>query len=114
MNHSRLSFFQLGRKFLPLLILTVLAMPMAAQTGLGVVRGTVADASKAVIPGAKATLMNTATGVADSVETSQVGVFYFGAVKPGPYVLTLEVPHFKRRSTTLPLEVAQTAVIDPA
>ena len=52
------------------LSLALVALPVAAQTGLGVVRGTVQDASKAVIPGARVTLTNTATGVARDSETN--------------------------------------------
>jgi hypothetical protein len=90
------------------------ALPIAAQTGLGVVRGTVTDATHAVIPQAKVTLTNTATGVVDASQSSAAGVFYFGAVRPGPYTLAVEVSHFKKWSGTLQLEVGQTLVIDPA
>jgi hypothetical protein len=97
-----------------LAVLALAAVPLAAQTGNGVIRGTVTDSSRAVIPNAKVTLTNTTTGVTDRVETSQSGVYYFGAVRPGPYTLTVEVEHFKKWSGTLQLEAGQNAVIDPA
>ena len=88
-------------------------MPIAAQTGLGTVSGTVKDATGAVLPNAAVTLTNTATGVVAKAQTSQVGVYYFGAVQPGPYTLAMEAAGFKKWSGTLQLEVGQKAVIDP-
>ncbi|MGC1649425.1 MAG: carboxypeptidase-like regulatory domain-containing protein, partial [Candidatus Sulfotelmatobacter sp.] len=62
-------------------------LPLAAQTGLGVVRGTVQDASKSIIPNAKVTLTNTDTGVAHETHTNSAGIYYFSAVDIGPYSL---------------------------
>jgi len=67
-------------------VLTLAVMPMAAQTGLGVVRGTVEDASKAVIPNAKVTLTNTATGVSKESQSNADGIYYFGAVQIGLFL----------------------------
>src|SRR6266481_9553093 len=94
--------------------LAFLAVPMAAQTGLGVVRGTVQDASKAVIPGAKVTLTNTATGVGRDSVTNADGIYYFGAVSIGPYTLLVESQGFKKWEGTLTVQAGQTLVIDPA
>src|SRR5260370_39975487 len=74
--------------------LAFLAVPMAAQTGLGVVRGTVQEASKAVIPNAKVTLTNTATGVASESQTNAAGIYYFGAVAIGPHTLGVDAAGF--------------------
>ena len=106
------TFLPIVRKCLLSGLFLALAAPLAAQTGLGVVRGTVVDATKAAVPNAKATLTNTATGVSRSTETSAVGIYYFGAVQPGPYSLTVEASGFKRLTGTLTLEVGQTAVVD--
>src|SRR5690242_21778338 len=72
---SRDTSFQKARK--ALLALLLAALPLDAQTGLGVVRGTVLDASKGVIPNAKVTLTNTATGVAKESQTNAAGIYYF-------------------------------------
>jgi len=89
-----------ARKFF--LTLALAALPVAAQTGLGVVRGTVQDASKAVIPGAKVTLTNTATGVGRDSTTNADGIYYFGAVSIGPYTLLVESQGFKINPFSLP------------
>jgi hypothetical protein len=107
-------FPQALKKFLILLFLAAIALPLAAQTGLGVVHGTVTDQSRAVIPNAKVTLTNTATGVMQTVQTTEVGAFYFGSVQIGPYTVTVEVAHFKKYTGTLLLEAGQDAVVDPA
>ena len=90
---SRDTSFQKARK--ALLALVLAALPLAAQTGLGVVRGTVLDASKGVIPNAKVTLTNTATGVAKESQTNAAGIYYFGAVPIGPYTVGVEAQGFK-------------------
>src|SRR5919202_5668003 len=82
-----------------LVLLATVAMtirPAAAQTDTVIVQGTVLDASQAAVPNARATLQNTQTGVTKSAESSNVGLYYFGAVQPGKYVLTVDAPGFKR------------------
>ena len=99
------------RKFV--LILVCSALPLAAQTGLGIVRGTVLDASRGVIAEAKLKLTNTVTGVSITTQSTSVGIYYFGAVRPGPYTLEVEITGFKKWSGTLTVDVGQTAVVDP-
>ena len=84
------TFLSHARKLL--FSLVVVALPLAAQTGLGIVRGTVQDVSKAVIPGAKVSLTSASTGVVRNAESSSVGIYYFGAVpilKQGDYLIVL-------------------------
>src|SRR5262245_50127879 len=88
-------------------------LPLFGQTGNAVVQGTAVDSSKAVIAAAKVTLRNSDTGVVRTTPTSNSGVFYFGAVQPGPYVLTVEAPGFKKWEGTLTVEVGQITTIDP-
>jgi hypothetical protein len=109
------TFLQCVRK--PLVFIALLALataPLAAQTGLGVVRGTVLDATSAAVPAAKVTLTNTATGVARSAESNSVGVYYFASVPIGPYSLAVEASGFKRWSGTLSVAAGQNVVIDPS
>ena len=105
-----------SRRLISLLTICLLAasaVPMLAQTGFGTVTGTVKDATGAVIPGAAVTLTNTGTGAAAKSETNNVGVYYFGSVRPGPYTLVIEAKGFKKWSGTLQLEVGQNASVDP-
>ncbi len=96
-----------------LLLSLALAVPLLAQTGNGVVSGTVLDASRAAIPSAKVTLTQTETGVTRNSETSAVGIYYFGSVPIGPYKLEVEAAGFKKWSGTLRVDAGQRVVIDP-
>ena len=106
------AFLQLHRKWIVLAALV--AVPLAAQTGLGVISGTVHDASQAVIPNAKAILNDTATGIVRTATTNSAGIYAFENIPIGPYKLVIEASGFKRWEGTLTLEAGQTLVIDPA
>src|SRR5450631_582705 len=108
------AFSQLVRKCLVVLMVAASALPLAAQSGLGAVHGTVTDQSRAIIPGAKVTLLNAATGVAQTVKSTEVGAYYFGSVQQGRYTITVELANFKKWTGSLILEVGQSAVVDPA
>src|SRR4051794_23701454 len=83
-----------------------------AQTGRGIIQGVVRDATQAVVPGAQVKLANTETNVSQTGQTNDVGLYYFGAVQPGPYTLNVEVTGFKKWEGKLNLQVGQTAVVD--
>ena len=101
-SYTRILFFALA-----------LALPLAAQTGNGVVQGTVLDATKAAVPNAKATLSNSNTGVTRTAEANNAGVYYFGSVQPGEYKLSVEAAGFKKWEGTFRVEVGQTVNVDP-
>ena len=88
-------------------------LSLYGQSGLGIVRGTVLDSTGAVIPEANIKLTNTVTGVAATTQSTTVGIYYFGAVRPGPYTLEVELAGFKKWAGTLRVDVGQTAVVDP-
>src|SRR5207244_2258903 len=58
-------------------------------------------------------ITNSDTNISRRGSTSEAGVFYFGAVPPGPYAVVVEVPGFKRWSGRLVLQVGETTAIDP-
>jgi hypothetical protein len=109
---SETGFLRSVRKVL--ILFAVCAVPLAAQTGYGIVRGTVLDATSAAIPGAKITLAEEASGVVRNTQTSAVGVYYFGSIRPGPYTLSVEAAGFRKWSGTMTVEAGQTVVIDPS
>ena len=83
-------------KHLSLILVFLCALPIAglAQIG-GSIDGTVSDPNGAVVPQAKVTATNTATGVQTTVETSQGGVYAFPVLPPGPYTITVKQAGFK-------------------
>ncbi len=65
-----------------------------AQFETATVLGTVRDAAGAIIPGAKVTLKNTATGITANAATDGEGNYQFFNVKIGDYQVTAELPGF--------------------
>src|SRR5690349_1608624 len=90
------------------ILLGFAVLPAAAQTGLGTVRGTVLDATGAVIPNAKVTLTNTNTGLSQPAESNNAGLYHFGSVPIGSYTLAVESAGFKKWQGTLKVEAGQT------
>src|ERR1700682_5739932 len=84
---------QISRRFsVPLsLVLSAFAAYSQSTTSL---RGTVSDPSAAVIPQAKVTLQDPATGFKRQILTGADGVYQFLQVAPGTYQLVVEKPGF--------------------
>jgi outer membrane receptor protein involved in Fe transport len=61
----------------------------------GSISGTVADPTGATVPGAKVTVVNTATNQASSAVTSEGGFFAFRSLPPGTYKVTVESKNFR-------------------
>jgi hypothetical protein len=87
-----------GRFLAALLVVVTLmvASGVMAQGGAGDLTGVVYDQTGAVVPKAKVTLSNQATGFARTVETSDSGVYRFVALPVvGTYKLKVEAGGFK-------------------
>src|SRR5713101_4649571 len=76
------------------LVLLSFAPAANAQFETASVVGTVRDQSGAVVPDAKVTLTNTATGVSMTRTTTGDGTYEFVTVKGGIYLVTAEKPGF--------------------
>ena len=74
-----------------------LAPGMIGATSL---RGTVTDASGAVVPGARVTVRNDETGASQNTATDARGVYQFYNVPPGNSALFVDSPGFKRFDLT--------------
>ncbi|HKT12072.1 MAG TPA: carboxypeptidase-like regulatory domain-containing protein [Terriglobia bacterium] len=109
-KRSRINFFT----FLLLLAvgLTIGSGLGWAQAGLATLSGTATDPSGSVIPGVSVTAINTNTGVTYRSESNPSGLYYIGALPPGPYKITAEKTGFKQWTRTVQLEVSQNASID--
>jgi len=73
-----------------------LAMPALAQRDMGTILGTVTDATGAVIPGAQVTIIESATGITNVVETDAAGNYIRPLLKPGAYRVEVGATGFKR------------------
>lgn len=83
-----------------LVLLPSLAGGAMAQTGTSRITGTVTDQSGAVLPGAKVTARNEATGVSFTSTTTAAGNYSFESVLIGPYEIKVEAPGFRTFSST--------------
>src|SRR5579864_180800 len=83
-----------GRVFLTGLLGLLLASFAYGQHGTGSVTGTVTDPTGAIVPGAGVTLINTATNVQKTTETTGAGNFHFDFVDVGKYNLRIAAKGF--------------------
>lgn len=82
------------------------------QGSTSTVRGTVRDASGAVVPAAQVELTNTGTNITARTATNELGFYIFAGVLPGPYRLTVDAPGMQRFAVTLTVQVQEVAVVD--
>ncbi len=73
-----------------------LAMPVMAQRDMGTVLGTVTDATGSVVPGARVTITEEATGIVNTVETDGAGNYLRPLLKPGTYRVEAQATGFKK------------------
>jgi outer membrane receptor protein involved in Fe transport len=90
----------------------LLASPLAAQTVTGTLQGTVADATGAVLPGARVTAHNTETGLERAVTTNSEGFYSAPFLPIGPYRITAALSGFGSRAKTVDITLNFTRVVD--
>src|SRR5580704_10633952 len=78
-----------------LVLLLVGTSIIAFAQSTGVITGTVADESGAVIPNATVTITNKATGVARTATTNAEGLYSAPSMEAGEYEIRVEVQGFK-------------------
>jgi hypothetical protein len=88
------------------LLLTALVAPAAQSGNAGSIRGTVADSSGAVIPGASVTISNSVSGLKRTVKTDATGQFEIDNVPFNPYAVTVSAPGFSALTQNLTLRSA--------
>ena len=67
---------------------------LAQGTDLGQIRGSVTDASNAVVPGAKITVTDVATNTPRGASVNDSGEYEVPNLKPGAYIVTVAAPGF--------------------
>lgn len=79
-----------------LIVGLLFAFCLMAQRDLGTIAGTVTDPQGGVIPNAKVTIKEEATGLTYDLTTNTSGEFVRPALKPGNYTITAEATGFRR------------------
>ncbi|MGH9841287.1 MAG: carboxypeptidase regulatory-like domain-containing protein [Blastocatellia bacterium] len=82
------------------LAIALIAASATAQTANSRISGTVADATGAVVPGARVTAKNEATGVTYTQTTTGAGLYAFPSLPAGGYTITVEIAGFKTSKQT--------------
>jgi uncharacterized membrane protein len=104
---------------LTLVCLFIFAVPIVAQSNKGTIVGTVLDPNGAVVPGAKITVTNAATGEAHEAKSREDGNYTVTNLEPGKYRVTVEGTGFQQvnfedvsleTNARLPLDVKFTAI----
>ncbi len=97
-----------AQHFLTTLTLLLLATASCYAQFSGGVQGTVQDANGAAVPNATVTLINSATGVKQTVLSNSTGVYRFVSLAPGGYTVSAEVQGFSPTSVSFTLTTDQT------
>ena len=98
---------------LSLVLLSNSIAPLSAQLSNATIKGTVTDASGAVLPQAVVELINTGTGEKREQRTSGEGIYTFNGLPPSDFSIKVTVAGFSDWSGQLTLRVAQEAVVNP-
>lgn len=82
------------------IVLSVLLMlagsgSLLAQSGRGTINGTVLDSAGALVPGAKITVTDPATGASSTTESSEAGTYTVPDLPVGTYTIRAEKQGFK-------------------
>ncbi|HEY3384597.1 MAG TPA: TonB-dependent receptor [Vicinamibacterales bacterium] len=84
----------------------LLLAPANAQEFRGSISGRVADATKAIIPGATVTARNIATNVTATSVTNAHGVFNLSYLQPGEYEVDVELMGFRKEARRVQVQIA--------
>ncbi len=102
-----------SRYFLVVLAVLVVSPLLPGQVDTGAILGTIKDQSGAVIPGAKVTITNVATGISATAVTGAEGSYEFRPVRIGTYLVTAEREGFRKiEQDNVRVDVQQRAVVD--
>lgn len=100
---------------IPLLALAALAVPAHAQERFSTIRGTVKDATGAVVPAVTVTLINNESGRATTTESGDTGVYIARQLEPGRYALRFEKAGFNKYEVKdVPLLLGKESNVDVA
>ena len=96
------------------LFLVSFSIPISvAQVPTATLIGTVKDTTGAIMPGAKITVINTATNLSRGTQTDQSGNYQVSALNPGQYRVEAEIQGFTKAVVSgIVLQVAQQARVD--
>ena len=72
------------------------AVPAAAQTTFGTIRGTVSDAQQGIVPGVTVVATDEATNVRREALSNAEGLFEISNLRPGTYTVSASLSGFRK------------------
>jgi hypothetical protein len=103
----------MNKTFIAFLFLIVTSIAGWAQVSTGSIAGQISDPNGALVPDAKVTARNNATGQEYAAQTSEAGLYVFPSLNTGVYTVTVEKPGFKKvNRTNIEIRVAQRLDLD--
>jgi len=101
------------RCLIPLIMLSISAFPLAAQTDRATLTGVVMDSSRSVVPSARIVLQSAATGIGYVALANSAGVYTFSGLPVGQYTASFAAPSFETlQIQTFTLEVGETRTLN--
>src|ERR1035438_6161450 len=97
---------------LSMLLALLAGIATFAQAPTGIITGTIADESGAVIPNATIVITNKDTGSARTVTANAEGLFSAPALPAGIYEVRVELPGFKALQREATVEVGSTTTVN--
>ena len=95
MRSKKFQVIAAASTWLALILFFTSAQTAHAQAGSGGISGLVTDTTGAILPGAKVTARNTATGTEISTVSTSGGLYSFISLPPGSYEITAECKDFE-------------------
>ncbi|MDQ1473089.1 MAG: hypothetical protein QOJ99_4569 [Bryobacterales bacterium] len=92
--------------------LCLITLQLFSQAGVASLSGMVADPSQAIVPGAKITATNQATGISRSTTTDEAGFYAFSSLPVGPYEISAEGTGFNTSRQRMMLDPSAKARAD--
>ncbi len=94
-------------------VLTMMVIPLHAQSGRGTLTGVVKDPQGALVPGAEIIATNKANGAESKALTTSAGLFHIPYLEPGNYNVTAALKGFKTAAReNVNVLLAQTVTLD--
>lgn len=86
--------------------------PLCAQYTTGRLEGSIIDPAGAAVTQVRVSLRSPQTGVTREITTGAAGEYFFAAIAPGAYRITVEAPGFRGVETGLTISTSETQTLD--